>query len=74
MARRIEIEGWTARADADAFAVSLRTARKWLARYRAEGVSGLVDRSSPARVVANKPAAPWLAMILRLRRCHLRGA
>ena len=26
--------------------VSLRTARKWLARYRAEGVPGLQDRSS----------------------------
>ena len=26
--------------------ISLRTARKWLARYRAEGLRGLEDRSS----------------------------
>ena len=26
--------------------ISLRTARKWLARHRAEGLSGLQDRSS----------------------------
>ena len=39
MVRRIEVEGWTARAVADAFAVSERTVRKWLARYRAEGLA-----------------------------------
>jgi transposase InsO family protein len=32
------------------FGVSLRTARKWLARYRAEGVPGLQDRSSRPHV------------------------
>ena len=30
-----------------------RTARKWLARYRAEGPDGLLDRSSAPAVVAN---------------------
>jgi transposase InsO family protein len=74
MVRRIEVEGWTARAVADAFAVSERTVRKWLARYRAEGVAGLEDRSSRARVVANKLAEPWVAMILRLREYRLTGA
>ncbi len=57
MVRRIEVEGWTARAVADAFAVSERTVRKWLAPYRAEGPAGLADRSSRARHVANKLAA-----------------
>ena len=74
MVRRIEIEGWTARAVADAFAVSERTVRKWLARCRAEGLPGLEDRSSRARVVANKLAAPWVAMILRLRQYRLTAA
>jgi transposase-like protein len=74
MVRRIEVEGWTARAVAGAFAVSERTVRKWLARYRAEGVAGLEDRSSRAAVVANKLAAPWVAMILRLREYRLTGA
>lgn len=31
---------------AQQFGVSVRTCRKWLARYRAEGLSGLTDRSS----------------------------
>jgi transposase len=36
---------------ADAAGVSERTAAKWLARYRREGDSGLVDRSSaPQRI------------------------
>jgi transposase InsO family protein len=74
MVRRIEVEGWTARAVADAFAVSERTVRKWLARYRAEGLAGLEDRSSRARVVANKLSAPWVAMVLRLRQYRLTGA
>lgn len=69
-ARRIEIEGWTARA----VAVGDRTVRKWLARYRAEGVSGLGDRSGRAPAVASRLAAPCVATALRLRDFRLRGA
>lgn len=68
MVRRIEEEGWTAAAVAAAFAVSERTVRKWLARYRAEGPAGLQDRSSRARIVANRLAEAWVGMVLRLRR------
>ena len=68
MVRRIEEEGWTAAAVAAAFAVSERTVRKWLARYRAEGLAGLQDRSSRARTVANRLAEAWVGMVLRLRR------
>jgi hypothetical protein len=74
MLRRIEMAGWTGRAIAAAVAVSERTVRQWLARYRAEGVSGLEDRCSRAQVVANKLAAPWPAMILQLRDCRLTAA
>ena len=46
------------------FGVSLRTARKWLARYRAEGVPGLRDRSSrphaSPRSTAPGPPTPEL--------------
>ena len=36
--------------------VSTRTVRKWLARFRAEGVAGLVDRSSrPHRLARRRP-------------------
>ena len=68
MVRRIEQEGWTAPAVAEAFAVSERTVRKWLARYRAEGSAGLRDRSSRALNVANRLAEAWVSMVLRLRR------
>jgi transposase len=74
MVHRIEVQGWTARAVAAAFAVSERTVRKWLARYRAVGPIGLADRSSRARVVANKLTGLWVAMALRRRQYRLRGA
>lgn len=38
--------GWTVAAAAQAAGVSCRTGYKWLARFRAEGAGGLVDRSS----------------------------
>jgi transposase InsO family protein len=68
MVHRIEHEGWTAAAVAEAFAVSERTVRKWLARHRAEGVAGLHDRSSRAREIANRLAEGWINIVLRLRR------
>jgi transposase InsO family protein len=46
LVRRVEDEGWRVEAAAQAAGVSVRTAYKWLARYRAEGPAGLVDRSS----------------------------
>ncbi|WP_374954140.1 leucine zipper domain-containing protein [Microbacterium sp. MYb43] len=38
---------WTAIVAAKMFMVSPVTARKWAARYRAEGIAGMGDRSSP---------------------------
>ena len=49
-------------------AISERTVRKWLARYRAEGAAGLQNRSSRAREIANHLAEGWVGMVLRLRR------
>lgn len=43
---RVLFEGWTVVAASAAAGVSRRTAYKWLARFEAEGASGLVDRSS----------------------------
>lgn len=43
---RVRQHGWTVRAASEAGGVSERTGYKWLARYRAEGEAGLVDRSS----------------------------
>jgi transposase InsO family protein len=65
---RIERDGWTVRAAAESAGISERTARKWLARWRAEGESGLVDRSSAPKVVANKSDPQTVTAICALRR------
>ena len=47
----VEQEGWTVVAAARSAGVSVRCARKWIARYRLEGAAGLRDRSSAPRQV-----------------------
>jgi transposase InsO family protein len=69
---RIEA-GWDARDAAQAAGISVRTARKWLARWRAEGEPGLLDRSSAPRTVANKTDARTVELIAALRRLRLSG-
>jgi transposase-like protein len=54
MIRRIIEDGQPVREVARGFGISERTARKWLARYRAEGSSGLDNRSSRPRTGANR--------------------
>ena len=66
-------QGLTAKEAAASFAVSERTARKWLARFRAEGLQGLRDRSSrPLRSPRQTPLAQ-VAVVLALRRLRLPG-
>jgi transposase len=40
LAEQVVVEGWTLRAAAGAAGVSVRCARKWVRRYRAEGEDG----------------------------------
>jgi transposase InsO family protein len=68
MVRRILKEGRPVAEVAAGFGVSERTARKWLARFRAEGAPGLENRSSRPGSVANRTAEPWIDMMERLRR------
>ena len=68
MVRRIVEEGRPVADVAAGFGVSERTARKWLARFRAEGAAGLENRSSRPASVANRTAEPWIEMMERLRR------
>jgi transposase InsO family protein len=70
---RIERDGWTVRAAADSAGISQRTARKWLARFRAEGAAGLLDRSSAPRTVANRTDEQTVAAICALRRLRFSG-
>ncbi|MGH2980450.1 MAG: IS481 family transposase [Solirubrobacterales bacterium] len=74
LARRVVVEGWTLTAAAAAGGVSLRCARKWVGRYRAEGERGLCDRSSAPRRVANRTAADRVAVIVLLRRLRFTAA
>jgi transposase InsO family protein len=55
------------------FAVSTRTVSKWVARYRAEGELGLLDRSSAPRWV-HRTAAERVEAIAALRRLGMTGA
>ncbi len=67
---RLMLGGQSPEAAAAAVGVCPRTARKWLARYRAEGLAGLQDRSSrPARLRRPTPTK-IVERIIALR--HLR--
>ncbi len=74
LAERVVVEGWTLRAAAEAAGVSVRCARKWVGRYRAEGEQGLLDRSSAPRRVANRTPADRVAVIVLLRRLRMTAA
>jgi transposase InsO family protein len=49
LVRRVLNEGWTVADASMAVGVSKRTGYKWLARFKAEGEDGLLDRSSRPR-------------------------
>jgi transposase InsO family protein len=56
------------------FGVSVRTVYKWLARFRAEGATGLSDRPSVAHRRPHRLPEAWVALIERLRRaCRMTG-
>jgi transposase InsO family protein len=70
--RQIE-SGQTAAAVAESAGVCPRTARKWLERYRREGLAGLNDRSSrPHRLYRPTPAGIVIE-VERLRRARRTG-
>ena len=67
------VNGQTPEAAARAAGVCPRTVRKWVARYRSEGLAGLTDRSSrPHRLYRPTPAA-MVALIEALRRQRWTG-
>jgi len=73
MVRRVVEQGWSVGEAASAVEVSARTAAKWVARYRAEGIGGLLDRSSAPRVVANRSSEQTVSAIAALRRLRFTG-
>jgi transposase InsO family protein len=74
MVRRVELEGWTLAAAAEAAGVSVRTVSKWLRCYRAEGEDGLLDRSSAPRSIPHRTSEERVQAIAALRRLRMTAA
>jgi transposase InsO family protein len=74
LVRRIEQGGWSLRSAAEAAGVSGRTAAKWLARWRAEGDAGLLDRSSAPGARPTRLGAERVKAIEALRRLRMTAA
>jgi transposase InsO family protein len=73
LVRRVLVQRLPVGAVAEAFGVSIRTVRKWVGRYQAEGAEGLKDRSSrPCRLRKPTPAE-GVAEVERLRRQRWTG-
>jgi len=68
LATRVQEHGWTLTKAAEAAEVSVRTARKWVRRYRDEGEPGLLDRSSRPRSSPTATPEQRVALIALLRR------
>lgn len=73
LARLIVEDGWKPSVAAKMFMVSTVTARKWAARLRAEGPSGMQDRSSRPRTCPHRTPEPVVREIVRLRWRHRLG-
>ena len=71
---RIEEEGWSLMAAAEAAGISERSARKWLGRWRAEGEVGLLDRSSRPRRIPHRTPEATVKAIAALRRLRMTAA
>jgi len=71
---RVERDGWTLAAAAEAAGVSVRTVSKWLRRFRLEGEQGLLDRCSAPASVPLRTGEARVAMIAALRRLRMTGA
>lgn len=71
---RVEEEGWSLMAAAEAAGISERSARKWVARWRSEGEAGLLDRSSAPRRIPHRTPERVVEAMLALRRLRMTAA
>jgi transposase InsO family protein len=74
LAERVLVDGWTLSAAAGAAGVSVRCARKWVGRFRADGEQGLLDRSSAPHTVSNRTPPERVAVIVSLRQLRMTAA
>jgi transposase InsO family protein len=68
LCRRVVDDRWTVTEAAGAAEVSVRCARKWVGRYRAEGDLGLLDRSSAPGSIPHRTGEERVQAIAALRR------
>src|SRR3954447_17927388 len=73
LVRRVVVEGQTPTAVAAAFGVTVKTMRKWVARFQTEGVKGLLDRSPRPRHLHRPTPGATVATIEALLRKHWTG-
>lgn len=73
LVERVTIDQWPVSGAAEDAGVSVRTAYKWLARHRAQGAPGLLDRSSRPAVMPRITPKDRTQLIVELRRCRLSG-
>jgi transposase InsO family protein len=73
-AERVDRLGWSVADAAQAMSISTRTAYRWLARHRAEGAAGLVERSSRAHRTPHRTSAAACERIEQLRYRRLTAA
>lgn len=66
--------GWSVTDAAEAAGITDRTARRWMARWRAEGATGLLDRSSAPQRIPHKTPPELVEEIIRLRRLRMTAA
>jgi transposase len=71
---RVERDGWTLAAAAEAAGVSVRTISKWRRRYRVEGEQELLDRCSAPESVPLRTAEGRVCVIAGLRRLRMTAA
>ncbi|MEE8278086.1 MAG: IS481 family transposase [Thermoanaerobaculia bacterium] len=74
LVRRVLRQGWSVPEAAEAAGLSARTAYKWLQRYKAEGLSGLADRSSRPRRSPGRTPRARRRSVVALRRQRMSGA
>jgi hypothetical protein len=67
LARLVVDAGWSPARAAERYDVSWRTAKKWADRYAAEGLGGMIDRSSAPHRQPNQTPAPVVRKIVHLR-------
>ena len=74
LVERIESRTWSLPAAAEAAGISERTAYRWLKRWREEGETGLLDRSSAPKSIPHRTPPDRVEAIAKLRKLFMTAA